>query len=175
MSAGTPQPISGVSAGREATIETLYPSIAAAMPGRLIGSLCDLIPISLGGIKLSHLLFGPLVIPFALLGYVHLKLFGNKYVLTNRSVQVWRAFGTRRISTTSLADIDDVAIQIQPGQEFYHAGDLVLLKANGEPLATLSGVPRPARFCHAILEARDARQQSDASLSVIQARQPQPV
>ncbi len=174
MPAGKPQPISGVSAGYEALIETLYPSISASVPGRLIGMLCDCLPISIAGIKLSHVLFAPLMLPFGLIGYLQLKVTGKKYVLTNRNIQIWKAIGARRLASVSLGDIDEIAIQVEPGQSFYHAGNLVLLKANGDPLLTLPGVPRPERLRHLILESRDARRQSDASFATIEARQPQP-
>lgn len=164
------QPISGVAAGYESQIETVYPSIAAASIGRLIGSLCDSIPLRIGGVKLSCLLFGLPLMPFALAGYFLQKAAGERYTLTNRSVSAHSAIGQRRLRHAALADVADVAVDVKAGQPFYHAGDLQLLNARGDLLLTLPGVPRPERFRSAILEARDARVMNDASLKTIQAR-----
>jgi len=174
MPAAKPQAIFGVSAGYESTIETVYPSIAASGIGRAIGRICDSVPIRVAGIKLSHLLFGPLVAPFALIGYAVYKLFDSRYVLTNRSVRVLSSIGDKLKGEVGLGEIDNIAIRVRSGQEFYHAGDLVLLKAGGDELLTLPAVPRPARLRQVILDARDARLLSDASLATINARQPQP-
>ena len=65
MRAAKPQAISGVSAGYESIIETLYPSIAASGIGRAIGRAMDSIPLRIWGVPLSYLLFGPLLAPFA--------------------------------------------------------------------------------------------------------------
>lgn len=173
MPAARPQAITGVSAGHESLIETVYPSIAASAIGRLIGSVCDSIPLKIAGIKLSCLVFGPLMAPFALFGYSLFKIAGRRYVVTNRSVRVLASLGDAVQAEVPLRDIDSIAVNVRSGQSFYHAGDLVLLKANGDELLTLPGVPRPGRFRQVILEARDARLLNDASLAAISARQPQ--
>ena len=169
-----PQAIAGVSAGLEREIETVYPSVAAGGIGRLIGILCDSIPVRLGGIKVSTLLFALPLAPLAVLGYFGLKVFGRRYILTNRSVRIQRALSSRLFRQVGLAEIDNIAVDVLPGQGFYHAGDLILLKSNGDQITTLSGVSRPERFRQIILDARDARLQSDASLAVLEARQTQP-
>ncbi|MEZ6068018.1 MAG: PH domain-containing protein [Planctomycetaceae bacterium] len=164
------QPIPGVRSSGEALLESQSASIAASPIGRAIGGLCELIPIKIGGIKLSYLLFGPVVIPFALAGWAINLVTGNKYVLTNRHVQIRRLWGGAMSRQLPLAEIADVVIHVQPGQEFYYAGDLHLVNAKGESLLSLPGVVRPDRLRHAILEARDSRLQNDAALKVIQAR-----
>lgn len=171
MPAARPQAIFGVSAGYESTIETVYPSIAASAIGRLIGTICDSIPVRIAGIKLSYLLFGPLVAPFAMFGYLIFKGFNRRYVVTNRSVKVLSAIGDQLQGEVGLGEIGDIIIRVRGGQEFYHAGDLVLLKPNGDELLTLPGVSRPERLRQVILDARDARLLSDASLATINARQ----
>ena len=57
MSIGNVQAISGVSAGVENVVMTVYPSIAATGIGRLLGCLYESIPSRICGIKLSNLLF----------------------------------------------------------------------------------------------------------------------
>ncbi|MBX3440576.1 MAG: hypothetical protein KF861_24005 [Planctomycetaceae bacterium] len=172
MPAVKPQAVSGVSAGRETMIETVYPSIAASGIGKAIGMVCDSIPLRIAGVKLSYLLFGPLMVPFALIGYTIFKLADNRYVVTNRSVRVLSSLGDKMKTQVSLSDIDQILVNVQPGQAFYHAGDLILLKANGDELLKLPGVPRPARLRQVILDARQARLLSDASLATINKRQP---
>ena len=171
MPAVKPQAIAGVSAGHESLIETVYPSIAASGIGKAIGQICDSIPIRIAGVKLSYLLFGLLMAPFAVVGYALFKVANRRYVLTNRAVKVFSSLGDNLQAEVSLGEIDEIAISVRSGQAFYHAGDVVLLKANGDELLTLPGVPRPERFRQSILEARDARLLSDSSLATIDARQ----
>jgi hypothetical protein len=164
------QPIAGVSPNAESLLESESPSIAASAIGRAIGSLCDSIPLKVGGIKLSYLLFAPLTIPFALVGWTLFLVTGDKYVVTNRNVQIRRLWGGALSRQWPLADVADVAVHQQPGQAFYHAADLHLLNGKGESVMTLPGVARPDRLRHVILEARAARLHNDASLKAIQAR-----
>lgn len=168
--ASAPQPISGVSAGRETVIEEVYPSIAASGFGRFLGRLMNCIPLRINGILLSQLLFAPLVAPLALIGYLQFKVTGRVYVLTNRSVRVRAVLGQRLYQSVPLTDIEDIAIRQQPGQQFYQAGDLELFNARGELLLTFAGVPRPERFRKVILDAREARIRSDRSLEIIRSR-----
>lgn len=164
------QPISGVNAGAESLLESSCPSVAASPIGRLIGSLMDSLPISMGGIKLSHVLFAPIAIPLGLTGYVLYKLTGDRYEVTNRSVRLRKLIGGQLRKQVSLSDVADVVVHVEPGQAFHKAGDVYLLNAKGDTLLTLPGVVRPERLQHVILEARDARVRNDASLKAIQAR-----
>lgn len=170
VTAAAPQAISGVSAEKEAVIEDVYPSLAASGLGRFIGQLMNCIPVSIIGIKLSQILFAPIAAPLALLGYLKFKVLDPIYILTNRSVKKRSPLGPRLHGQVALADIADITIRVRPGQEFYHAGDLELYSSRDELLMTLPGVPRPGRFRQIILDAREARLRSDASLNVIRGR-----
>lgn len=163
-------PITGVPAGREAPLETVYPSIAASAIGRFLGSLCDSIPLRIGGVQLSHVLFAPIALPFALIGYFQFKVAGEKYEVTNRSVRIRSFLGGRLVQQIALTDFEDVQVEVVPGQAFYRAGNVQLLNGKGDVVMTLAGVPRPDRLRNVILEARRARLQSDASLKVIEGR-----
>lgn len=165
-----PQPISGVSAGSESLLETSCPSIASSPIGRLLGQICDSIPLRIGGVKLSHLLFALPLAPFALIGYAVVRGTGNRYEVTNRSVRIRKLVGGTLLRQVALTDFADVAIEVLPGQEFYHAGDLHLVDGKGADVLVLPGVSRPERLRQVILKARTARIQSDASLKTIQAR-----
>ncbi len=168
--AAPPQAIAGVSAGQEREIETTWPSIAAVGPGRLLGSLMDSIPIPIGKIKLSYLIFGLPMAPLGLIGYLQLKVTGQRYTVTNRSVSVCGALMGGIIKQVQLKDVAEVAIEVLSGQEFYHAGDVVLLNKSGDEILRCAGVDRPDRLRRVILESRDARMQNDDALANINKR-----
>ncbi len=166
-----PPAISGVSAEAEALIMTVYPSIAATALGRLIGSCLESLPLKIGGVKLSHLLFFAPAAAIAAPLYGFLKLFGETYVLTNRGVQKRSSLGNRLISQVPLTSIEDVVVREEPGQAFYPAADIYLMDKSGTGLAVLAGVPRADVFRQTIVEARDAHKQVAAALKTIKARQ----
>jgi hypothetical protein len=162
--------ISGVSSG-QALIMAVYPSIAAAGMGKLLGRLYESIPARMFGIKLSHLLFCLPTAGLAVAGYFILKLFGEVYALTNRTLQLRKSLGNRLIREIKLSDIDQVVIRQESGQEFYPAADIYLLNKAGETMMTLPGVLRADVFRQTILEACNAANQVTASLATIKARQ----
>jgi len=165
-----PPAISGVSSSHEAQIQTIYPSIACTGIGKLLGKLYNCIPIPLGDLKVSHLIFPLPSAPLVVLIYFWLKVFGQVYLLTNRSVRIKSAVGPTLYQKVPLADIADVVVEQQQGQEFFPAADLRLLGKKGETLAVLGGVPWADVFRQSILDARDARVQTEASLATIRAR-----
>jgi hypothetical protein len=164
------QPIAGVSPSQERVVEVVYQTVAASAIGRLIGSVMDSIPARIGGVKLSHLLFGLPLAPFGLVGYFVLKLTGRKFILTNRSISIATPLLGRTLKQIPLKDVAEVAIDVRSGQEFHHSGDLVLMNAKGDDLARLEGVSRPDRFRRLIVDTRDARLRSEESLALISKR-----
>ena len=171
MSTTATQPISGVSADTENVSMIVYPSMAATWLGRALGNLYESIPLKINGIKLSHLLFPLPAGPIALSIYFHLKIFGDRYVLTNRSVQIWKSLGSRMVSEVPLTQVEDVAVHQSSGQVFYKASDLSLLAADGKVLMQLDGVPYAEVFRQTLLKARNAHRQVQASLGTIAARE----
>jgi hypothetical protein len=165
-----PPAVSGVYSG-QALIMAVYPSIAATGLGKLLGRLYESMPARILGVKLSHLLFPLPTAIIAIQVYFHLKLFGEVYALTNRTVQLRKSIGNRLIREVKLQDIDQVVIRQEPGQEFYPAADIYLLNKAGETMMTLPGVLRADVFRQTILEARNASNQVTASLATIKARQ----
>ena len=178
MSNVKPQPISGVSAGVEAEITVSYPSVAATAAGQRIGAICNAIPLKTYGVPWPRLLIAlplwlvvvPIALVVALTLYALIKIGGNRYVLTNRNLQVRKLIGVQTFSSTPLADIKDVVIQELPGQSFYKAADLVAVGGDRKTLVRLAGVQRPEVFRQTILEARDARIQVEESLKTIRSR-----
>ncbi len=168
-----PQAISGVSAGIENTIMTKYPSIACRGIGRFLGGLYESIPApTCNGIKPSHVLFVLPTAVFGVLGYILLKITGERYELTNQSVRKWKSLGSQLISEVPLTDIDQIEVHQSPGQVFFKAADLHLLNAAGQTILRIEGMPRAEVFRQNILEARDARNEVAASLAAINARHP---
>lgn len=173
MVSATPQAIAGVNPQSEASVMSVYPSISSKGLGRLIGQICDCIPTRIMGVKLSCWLFGlPMAVP-ALIGYALTKISGYQFELTNRSVKVWIMFlgaKSRLEKEIPLDDISEVAIEVLPGQEFYHAGDMYLLKEDGSSLLCMEGIQRPEVFRQNILKVCEAKNRTAASLKAIEAR-----
>ena len=164
------QAISGVSASLEAVVMTEYPSLASSGIGQLLGKLYESIPIRpLGLAKISYV-FALLTAPIGLPLYFLQKAFGERYVLTNRNVQVWTARRTRMVSSVALADIADVVLEQHPGQVFYKASDIRLKAASGETILTLKGVKDAGAFKNAITSTIDSRRMVQESMAQIAAR-----
>lgn len=172
MSSVKSQAIAGVSVGYENVVSVVYPSVAATALGRLVGNICDSIPVKIGGIKLSNLLFGLPLAPVGLLIYLGLKVSGRRYVLTNEGLEARASLGNRLFRETPLTDIAEIAVERQPGQAFYKAADVYLLNDRGDVLMEIPGIVRAEVFRHRILETRDARVRTASALAAIQSRQP---
>jgi hypothetical protein len=163
------QAIAGVS-GKERVIEVTYPSIAATGLGRLIGTICSSIPLKIGGVPLSCLLFGLPLAPLGALIYLSQKVLGDRYILTNKSVEIRKSIGSNLVGRVELSSLADITVSVLGGQEFSRAGNLQLRDSKGSILTTLNGVVWPERLKSAILEARQARVSNDAAFAQIQAR-----
>ncbi len=166
------QPIAGVHSSSECEIAVRYPSIAATGLGQFLGDVLEMVPVKIWGVKISYLLFGLAVAPLAVLIYAVQKIIGERYVLTNRSIGRWASLGTTMLQSVPLADIAEVTVDQQHGQEFYDAGDVYLINAKGDPVMVLRGVPYPEILKANILETRDAEVQVQLTQKVIAARQP---
>lgn len=164
------QAISGVSPNHESIIEEVYPSIAATSLGDLIQRILDSIPVRIWGMKVSNLLFGLPVAPIAVLVYFWMKVFGSKYVVTNRAVKRAAALGLQLQESIALGQIASISVDPDSRQVFYQTGDIRLIGSGGQTLMLLRGIPRPDRFCQVIQEACDAKKHTEAALERIKAR-----
>lgn len=172
MPALAPPPIAGVSANKEATLETVYPSVAATFLGKLIGSFLSIpagIPFTPLRLAL-FLVFGGIVIPFALLAYAIVKVTGTCFEVTNRSVCERNVIGWQKRREVPLTDIAEFQIATQEGYDFHRVGDVLLNNAQGNTLMTVPAIAYPQRFVHVLQEAREARLRSDETLKHINAR-----
>ena len=172
MTAVLSQPIAGVSANRETDIEAVYPSVASNAVGRMVGGVMgavqSAIPVTVVRI-IALILVGSVMAPFALLAYAW-RLCGTCFVITNRSVQERRIIGQNQVRQVALSDIDNAEITIQGGYDFHRVGDVNLLNAKGNVLLSIPAISFPERLRQIILDAREARVQSDETLERIQAR-----
>lgn len=163
------QNISGVTPPTvaEATVMTVWPSVASTAPGRALGRLYRIDagfgPVSVGRLALLA------TIPVGLALYLSLRLPWaiRRYRLTNRRVIVERGVNPVVEQYVDLDRFDAIDVDVRPGQEWYAAGDLVFRRGQVETLR-LPGVSRPESFRRTCLEARQG-------YVAVAALQPQPV
>jgi hypothetical protein len=136
----------------EATVMTVWPSIAALGIGRWIGRMCLLggkSPFAIGK------LMAVLLIPLAINVFLHmLSPWGaRRYRLTNRRVIV--ESGLRPVEERSVGfdRFDAIDVEVLPGQEWFPAGNLIFKKGAVETFR-LAGVSRPETFRQTCLKAQ---------------------
>lgn len=152
---------------REATIMTVWPTISALPMGRSIGKLIENRS-GFGKFFTFGKLFAVLSIPVALALFVYMVLpfVAKRYRLTNRRVVVERGIRARPESWVSLDDFDQIDVEVLPGQEWYHAGDLIFRKGTTVTLR-LPGVSRPETFRQTVEKARRARVGVEKALAAV--------
>ena len=125
---------------------TVWPSIAIYPLGRKLGQWFAITWPDIFIFRLGNL-FALLSIPLATILYFCrvAPRIGIRYRLTNRRILVERGLTTVMERELALADFDEIAIEVQEGQAWYHAGDLVF-KKQGQPVFRLDGVSRPDTF-----------------------------
>ena len=157
------QAIAGVSAGSENQLMTKWPSIAALGLGRFLGQLMASVPI-------RFLLALPVGAPVGVLLYFVQKVTGERFTITNKSVQRWTGLGGRMIQRIELSDIAKIEVRQQSGQAVYNASDLLLLNAKGDVAMRLEGLPHAEIFRENITKARESFLRVQESLNTIKAR-----
>jgi hypothetical protein len=161
------QAIAGVAPAEleEVTVMVVWPSVSATRPGRLLGRLYAIRWPNAYIFRLGNLL-AVLSIPLAVALYFFrlvpsvfgLPVHGRFYKLTNRRVVELRneirlrwqfpflkfTYGAETKSV-ELDRFDTIEIVRQPGQHWFHAGDLVFKLGQVETFR-LAGVSRPEAF-----------------------------
>jgi len=149
--------ITGVTPPRlgEATIMTVWPSLAIYPTARALGRLYD-IHAGLGIFTVGNL-FKLASIPVMLLLYLWriLPVVSRRYTLSNRRVIVQRGIFATAERWVLLDDFDAIEILVLPGQDFYCAGQLIFKHGDVETFR-LAAVSRPESFRHACLNAHEA-------------------
>lgn len=151
------QAISGVvpPAVAEATVMTVWPSVAATGLGRSLGRLYRIRdgvgPISVGRLALLA------TIPLGLMLYLSMRLPWaiRRYRLTNRRIMIERGINPVVEQYADLDRFDAIDVAVSPGQEWYAAGDLVFRRGPIETLR-LTGVSRPESFRQTCLKVRQS-------------------
>ena len=139
----------------EATIMTVWPSVASTGLGKALGRLYRIRegfgPISIGRLSLLA------TIPIGLMLYLSLRLPWaiKRYRLTNRRVRIEQGINPQVLQFVTLDGFDAIDLEVSPGQEWYAAGDLIFRRGPIETLR-LPGVSRPESFRRVCLEARQA-------------------
>ena len=151
------QAIAGVTPAQvgEATIMTVWPSIAATGIGRFFGGLFG-IRAGVGFLTVGNMI-ALAAIPIMLPLYFFRKVpfWIERYRLTNRRVIVERGVKGRIQQFVDLDRFDAIDVVIQPGQEWYPAGDLIFRRGATETFS-LRGVLRPETFRQTCLKAHQA-------------------
>ena len=164
------QPIAGVAPSEvaEVTVMTVWPSLSATGFGRFWGRLYAWelgfrlfgVPITVG--RLMALASSPLMMalyflmrlprfPLVILGIRN--PWSWQYRLTNRRLLVESPFGGGESRSIDLDQFDAIDVAVQPGQAWYHAGDLVFRRGPVEAFR-IWGVPRPETFRQTCLKSR---------------------
>lgn len=139
----------------EAPVMTVWPTIAALRLGRWIGRYAAVDwgwgPFTLGA------LFALATIPLslALFGWLFAPVVCRRYAITTRRVIIRRGLGALEDRWISMEDFDEIAVEVLPGQEWFHAGDLSF-RRGGEELLRLAGVRRPEVLRRACLKIQSA-------------------
>lgn len=149
------QPIAGVVPPevQEATIMVIWPSVSKFALGKQLGKLYAIRWPDVYIFRLGNLL-ALMCIPLALVLYF-LRIapgIGIRYRLTNRRIVVERGLTGKEEKWVELDRFDQIEIEVQPGQEWYHAGDLVFKHGKVETFR-LEGVSRPEAFRATCLKA----------------------
>jgi hypothetical protein len=79
----------------------------------------------------------------------------RRYTLTNRRLMIRGGLKPTPKESVDLAEIDDVRLQDGSYHDFYRAGNLEVV-SNGKVVMTLTAVPGPEAFRHAVLQACSA-------------------
>jgi hypothetical protein len=141
---------------RETTLATRWPTIAATPAGRLVGRLAG-IEIGWGRVFTLGTLLAIATVPISLVVFAWqlMPFVARRYRLTNRRVLIQKGLSAVDEAAVGLDEFDAIDVAILPGQQWFHAGDLVF-RRGGEEVFRLPGVSRPEPLREAFLKARTA-------------------
>lgn len=147
----------------EATVMTVWPSVAATSLGQWLGRLFR-IRAGFGVITVGRVALLASM-PLGLMLYLSMRLPWaiRRYRLTNRRVIIERGVSPCAERFVELSRFDAIDLLVRPGQELYAAGDLIFRRGPIETLR-LSGVSRPESFRQTCLKVR----QSYVSVAAVQ-------
>jgi hypothetical protein len=140
----------------EVTCKVIWPTIAATVPGRLVGRLAA-IRTGWGQFFTLGKLLAVATVPISLAVFCWqlMPYVCRRYALTNRRIIIRKGLRPVDENWIALDEFDAVGVDILPGQDWLHAGDLVF-RRGGREVFRLAGVSRPDVFCHVCQTAQDA-------------------
>ncbi len=151
-------PIDGVTPAEltEVPCKVVWPTIGATALGRLVGRLAA-IRLGWGEFFTLGKLLALATLPLSLLVFCwQLTPYGcRRYMLTNRRIIIRKGLMAVDQRWISFDDFDTIDIEVLPGQQWLHAGDLVLRRGGVEVLR-LAGIPRPEAVRQVCLNMRSA-------------------
>ena len=102
-------------------------------------------------------LFAMALAPLGLLLYMKRvgPIVATRYRVTNKRIVVERGITCREEKAIELDRFDTIDVEVDPGDEWYKAGDLVFRQGDVERFR-LEGVSRPEAFRHVCLKSRAA-------------------
>ncbi len=164
-------PIAGVTPSEfaEVTCKVVWPTIGATRAGRLVGRL-GAVHLGWGDFFTLGKLLALATIPLSLAVFAWqlMPRVCRRYALSNRRIIIRKGLMPVDAHWIGLDEFDTVEVEVLPGQEWLHAGELIFKHAGNEVLR-LSGVSRPEVFQHvcqtaqiALLSVRDVVQQQMA-------------
>jgi hypothetical protein len=133
---------------------TIWPTIGAHPLGRLIGRLCAN-KIGVGEFFTLGKVWTLVTIPLSLVVFFWqlMPYICRRYTLSNRRIIIRRGLQPLDAKWVDLDGFDTITIEVLPGQEWLHSGELIF-KRGGSKVLHLSGVSRPAVFRHVCLDAQ---------------------
>lgn len=139
----------------ETTIMSVWPSVASTGAGQFFGGLF-LIDIGMWPVTIGNLI-ALASIPLMLMLYLTMRLPWaiTRYRLTNRRVTIDRGISWKVEQYVDFDRFDSIEVQVRPGQDWYHSGDLVFRRGTTETFR-LAGVRRPEVFRQACLKVQQS-------------------
>jgi hypothetical protein len=153
----------------ERASKVVWPAIGALPAGRFVGRLCAS-RLGVRGFTLGKLLaLATIPVSLTVFAWQLLPVVMRRYCLTDRRIIVQKGLGRAEERAIGLDQFDALEIQLLPGQEWLHCGDVVFL-CGGREVFRLPGVPRPQTFrelClkqrNTLLAVRDVLRQQEAA------------
>jgi hypothetical protein len=135
---------------------TIWPTIGAHPLGRLVGRLCAG-KIGIGRFFTLGKIWALVTIPLSLAVFCWqlMPYICRRYTLTNRRIIIRRGLQPLDAKWVDLDGFDTIKVEVLPGQEWLHAGELIFKHGEIEVLH-LSGVSRPEVFRQVCLSAQNA-------------------
>jgi hypothetical protein len=139
----------------EVTCKVVWPTISATHSGRIVGQLAS-VRFGIGHFTIGNLLaLATIPVSLAVFAWQLMPIICRRYTLTNRRIIIRKGLMAIDGPWISLDDFDSIDIDVQPGQAWFHAGDLVFRHGDMAVLR-LAGVSRPETFRQVCLSARTA-------------------